>query len=119
MKKIDENPYKNIPPEGNSMKQAIIVRKDLELGKGKIAAQSSHASLEAYKKADDDAKEEWESEGQKKIVLKCSNEKELLEIFMEAKKAKLPAALIIDAGHTQTEPGTKTAVGIGPAEDSE
>lgn len=101
------------------MKQAIIIRKDLELGKGKIAAQSSHASLEAYKKASDESKEIWENEGQKKVVLKCNDEKQLIEIFMEAKRNKLPTSLIIDAGKTQTEPGTKTAVGIGPAEDSE
>jgi len=101
------------------MKQAIVIRKDLEMGKGKIAAQSSHASLEAYKKAPAGAKEEWESEGQKKIVLGCKDEAELISIFMEAKKHKIPAALVTDAGHTQVEPGTKTAAAIGPADDSE
>jgi peptidyl-tRNA hydrolase, PTH2 family len=101
------------------VKQAIILRKDVEMGKGKAAAQASHASLEAYKKASADAREEWESEGQKKIVLKADSEKQLIEIFMSAKKHKLPAALISDAGHTQVEPGTKTAVAIGPASDEE
>ena len=99
------------------MKQAIVMRADLKMTKGKLAAQAAHASLEAYKKADSDAIESWENEGQKKVVLKVSGEKELIEVFMNAKKAKIPAALIRDAGMTQLEPGTATCVGLGPEED--
>lgn len=99
------------------MKQAIVIRSDLKMSRGKAAAQAAHGSLEAYKHASDDIRKQWESEGYKKIVLKASSEKELIEIFNAAKKAKLPAALIRDAGHTQLEPGTATCVGIGPSED--
>ncbi|MBU4246629.1 MAG: peptidyl-tRNA hydrolase Pth2 [Nanoarchaeota archaeon] len=99
------------------MKQAIIIRADLKMTKGKLAAQAAHASLESYKKADFDSAESWESEGQKKVILKVSGEKELIDVFMTAKKAKIPAALIRDAGKTQLEPGTATCVGIGPEDD--
>lgn len=99
------------------MKQAIILRRDLKLSAGKAAAQASHASVEAYKKADEESRNEWESEGQKKVVLRVESEKELLDIFMQAKREKLPCALIKDAGHTQIMPGTITAVSIGPAEE--
>lgn len=99
------------------MKQAIILRRDLKLSAGKAAAQASHASVEAYKKADEESRNEWESIGQKKVVLRVESEKELLDIFMQAKRGKLPCALIKDAGHTQIAPGTITAVSIGPAED--
>jgi PTH2 family peptidyl-tRNA hydrolase len=54
----------------------------------------------------------------KKIILKASSEKELMNLFKSAKKEKLPSELIYDAGLTQIEPGTLTALGIGPAEDS-
>ncbi|VVB61386.1 Peptidyl-tRNA hydrolase [uncultured archaeon] len=99
------------------MKQAIVVRTDLKMSKGKLAAQAAHASLEAYKKANPEDIEEWNEEGQKKVVLKVGSEKELIETFMSAKREKIPAVLIQDAGRTQLMPGTSTCVGIGPAED--
>ena len=103
-----------------SLKQAIIIRSDLQMGKGKMAAQSSHASLSSYKKCErenpDDARE-WEEEGQKKIVLKVGSEEELLALY-EKMKREIPCSLIRDAGHTQVEPGTVTCFGAGPAEES-
>ncbi len=100
-------------------KQAIIVRSDLGMGKGKIAAQASHASLAAYKKATSQAREKWEASGTEKIVLRAAGEKELLELFEAGRRAKLPAALVKDAGHTQIPSGTATAVAIGPALEAE
>ncbi len=100
-------------------KQAIIVRSDLGMGKGKLVAQGSHASLQAYMKCDEETRDEWAEEGAKKITLKVDSEKELTELFDKAKKRKLAASLIRDAGHTQVEPGTLTAVAIGPAEEDE
>lgn len=98
-------------------KQAIVIRSDLQMSKGKIAAQSAHASLEAAEKTHSQEPEwysEWKTSGQAKIVLKIGSEKELLDLFERAKK-KIPSALITDAGRTQTEPGTKTCIAIGPA----
>ncbi len=102
-----------------SFKQALIVRTDLGMGKGKIAAQAAHGSIDAFLKADDDVRQAWLDSGMPKIVLKVSGEKELAILFQKAKKAGLPAALIQDAGHTQIEPGSKTVVGIGPCEEAE
>ncbi len=101
------------------MKQAIVIRSDLGMGKGKIAAQASHASLAAYIRADEETRDEWFEQGGKKITLKVASEKELLELFNKAKKRKIAAVLVRDAGHTQVEPGTLTALGIGPAEEDE
>lgn len=99
------------------MKQAIVLRKDLKMSAGKVAAQASHASLEAYKIAKPAEKKKWEREGGKKIILAVYSKEELLQIFAAAKKARLPVALIMDAGLTEIPAGTKTAVGIGPAAD--
>lgn len=99
-------------------KQAIVLRADLGMGKGKLTAQGSHASLSAYMKAGSVEKKAWELGGQKKIVLKVGSEKELLEYFERCRDAGLKPALIRDAGHTQLEPGTVTCFGVGPAEES-
>ena len=99
------------------MKQVIVVRKDLNLSAGKLGAQVAHASVSSYKNTPKKDIEKWELEGQKKVVLKISTEKELLDVFTKAKKEKLPCALIKDAGRTELTPGTITCIGIGPTDD--
>ncbi len=99
-----------------TLKQAIVMRTDLKMGKGKIAAQSAHASVTALEKATAAAYRAWVAQGMKKIVLKVGSKKELLDLFMRAKKM-FPTALIKDAGLTQVAPGTPTCIAIGPAEE--
>jgi PTH2 family peptidyl-tRNA hydrolase len=99
------------------MKQAILIRTDLKMDKGKTASQSAHASIAAFLKSDKRDKEKWIREGMKKIVLKVSSEKELKEFYKLAKKERLPCELIADRGLTQIESGTVTALGIGPADN--
>lgn len=101
-------------------KQAIIIRSDLGMGKGKLAGQTAHASVSAYNLArsrDPDSAKEWEEEGQMKIVLKVNSEGELLALY-EKMKREIPCALIRDAGKTQLEPGTLSCFGAGPADEA-
>ncbi len=95
-------------------KQVIVLRTDLEIGKGKLAAQAAHASVESVLRSDAKTVQKWRESGAKKVVLKVSSETELKSIQQKAAKAKLISVLISDAGLTQLKPGTKTAVGIGP-----
>ncbi|MEM0192876.1 MAG: peptidyl-tRNA hydrolase Pth2 [Candidatus Korarchaeum sp.] len=100
-------------------KQVIVIRKDLNMSCGKLAVQVAHASLEAAERLRDEYPEvyrEWREEGAKKVVLQVGGEEELMEVYKEALKEKLVAVLIRDAGLTELEPGTLTAVGIGPHE---
>lgn len=99
------------------IKQAILVRNDLDMGKGKTAAQVAHASLMSYfeaEKKDRKIAEEWLRTGEKKIVLKVNDEKELRKLFEAFKYKGIPCALVSDAGLTELPPGTVTALGIGP-----
>lgn len=104
------------------MKQAIVLRRDIEMGRGKAAVQAAHASCEAVFTIMESRRrewkewlEEWRREGQKKVVLRVDSLGELLEVFDKARVEGLPASLVVDAGHTQLPPGTKTAVAVGPA----
>jgi PTH2 family peptidyl-tRNA hydrolase len=99
------------------MKQAIIIRKDLKMSRGKQISQACHASVAAFLKAKKSDKEKWINGGMKKVVLKVSGLKELKNIHKLAKKEKLPCELIKDRGLTQIKPGSTTALGIGPASD--
>ena len=104
------------------MKQAIVVRTDLKMGKGKLAAQVAHASLSAAELASERRRpwyDEWKDGGQAKVVLKVQSEPELHDLFRKAKSSNLPTSLIHDKGLTQVEPGTVTCVGIGPGPDQE
>ncbi|WP_267642406.1 peptidyl-tRNA hydrolase Pth2 [Haloarchaeobius amylolyticus] len=99
------------------MKQAIVARTDIGMGKGKLAAQVAHASLSAYEDAGRKARNEWKGSGQKKVVLKASSEHELFELADRAEREGIPHAIVRDAGHTQLDPGTVTTLAVGPADD--
>ena len=98
-------------------KQAIVIRADLKMSKGNAAVQCSHASYSAAKKAGKAALNAWESRGQKKVVLKAKSLEELIALKDKCNKLGIANAIISDAGLTELEPGTTTALGIGPDKD--
>lgn len=100
------------------MKQVIVVRGDLELKAGKLAAQVAHAAVSAADAATDSDREAWLASGQRKVVLRVPTETALCDLEREAVRRDLPTALITDAGRTELEPGTTTALGIGPATEA-
>ena len=100
------------------MKQAIVARVDIGMGTGKLAAQVAHASLSAYEDTGEGARREWKGGGQKKVVLKGEGESQLFELADAADREGLPYAVVRDAGHTQLDPGTVTALAVGPGPDN-
>ena len=101
----------------SNIKQVIVVRTDLDMGKGKIAAQVGHACVlgaEHVRKSNPEWFTQWWG-GQEKIVVKVSSQKELEEIKQGAIEFGLPWSEVTDAGHTQIAPGTLTCISLGPA----
>ncbi|XP_049628690.1 peptidyl-tRNA hydrolase 2, mitochondrial [Suncus etruscus] len=103
--------------ESGEYKMILVVRNDLKMGKGKVAAQCSHAAVSAYKqiqRRNPELLKQWEYCGQPKIVVKAPDEETLVELLTHAKVLGLTVSLIQDAGRTQIAPGSQTVLGIGP-----
>ena len=114
-------------------KQVIILRKDLNMRKGKMVAQGSHASMAAIlNQGEYDENSQggitfnlelsselaaWLHNSFTKVCVGVDSEDELHEIYNQAVLADLPRALIRDSGQTEFNGvPTYTAVAIGPAD---
>jgi len=97
------------------LKQVIVVNENLNLPRGKLAAQVAHAAVASLLLADSKAQRAWLEVGMPKIVLACDSLAALQALEAKAQDAGLPCALIQDAGRTVLAPGTQTCLGIGPA----
>ena len=108
-------------------KQMIVVRRDLKMRKGKIAAQAGHACVEATLMAlahegrldeirlsadatwaylDDEGTaptplSEWFDAGVAKVCVYVDSEEELLDLARRGREAGFLVALIRDAGFTE------------------
>ncbi len=111
----------------HNVKQVIVLRKDLNMRKGKMVAQGAHASMKAILNQASgaygvltikmtDEMEDWLMGIFTKICVSVDSEDELLELYENAKDAGLICSLIQDAGLTEFDGvPTYTAVAIGPA----
>lgn len=102
-------------------KLVIVVRKDLKLSPGKLAAQVAHAAVDCAlraKETDPKAFKAWYRQGQKKVVVAADDLRHLHELKVQADEWNVVTSLVTDAGHTEVEPGTVTALGVGPGKDA-
>lgn len=97
------------------MKQVIVIRKDLNMRKGKFVAQGCHASLGAYLKASEQERQMWELHHNTKICVSVDSEAELVALYNKAQEMLPPCYLVTDLGLTEFNgQPTKTALAIGP-----
>jgi PTH2 family peptidyl-tRNA hydrolase len=107
------------------MKQVICVRKDLNMRKGKMIAQGSHASLMAYMNAMHNGAHvsqvfDWlQNYAMTKICVGVESEEQLFLIYNQAKNKNLPCSLVLDAAKTEFKEPTHTCCAIGPASEEE
>ena len=102
-------------------KMVFVIRTDLNMTKGKVAAQCAHAAIMCYKQASKETPQllkQWEVFGQTKITVKADDLTALNELQSKAKSMGIVAAIVRDAGRTQVESGSATVLGIGPAPSS-
>ena len=117
-------------PTENGPKQMLVLRKDLNMRKGKMVTQGAHASLAVLLDSAlhdevlrtvtfklDEAGWRWLVEDRfKKICVGVNSEAELFELQRLAKLEAIPHALILDAGLTEFGRPTYTALALGPAD---
>ncbi|MBO0830700.1 MAG: peptidyl-tRNA hydrolase [Actinobacteria bacterium] len=100
-------------------KLSLVVRADLGMGRGKIAAQAAHGAVAAVlANLGTPDFQAWLGDGQPKVVLRVGSEEQLPEIAEKAAAAGLPVQVIHDAGRTQVTEGTPTCCAVGPAAGS-
>ena len=109
------------------VKQVIVMRKDLNMRKGKLVAQGSHASishlLNHFKSGKTfvdmtEAEQFWYMNKFRKICCYVESEEHLMQLYQQALDANLPARLVEDEGLTEFNGvKTRTCIAIGPAED--
>lgn len=120
-----------------TIKQIIVVRKDLNMSSGKCASQVAHAStksiidamskvigltneVEEYNLSFSDSEndkelKEWLNGSFTKIVVYVKSEENLMQLYDKVQKAGLRVSLIIDNGTTEFGGvKTKTCIAIGP-----
>ena len=119
MPKVTKNENIRKPEPIFRYKQCLLIRNDVKMSCGKRCAQAAHASIGAFESADKTLRKAWQSEGQKKVVLKANDERTLFEIKVIAERAGISTSLIQDAGMTEIPPGTITALGLGPAKSED
>ena len=126
----------------NDIKQVIVIRKDLKMGKGKIASQACHASMSVFFNCLIKTKtipqeiledkslmtynsywsmpnlvffEEYITGSFKKIVVGVNSKEELLKLYEEAYESGIYCSIIQDSGLTSfNNVPTYTAIAIGP-----
>lgn len=122
-------------------KQVIVIRKDLNMRKGKMCAQASHASMSFLTReltrthwfdsvnprfltgnvslTEAEQIDHWLKNSFRKIVCYVNSKEELYEVYSAAKDKGLMAHMIIDNGATEFN-GVKTAtcIAIGPHWDN-
>src|ERR1035441_1123510 len=118
----------------NNTKQVIVIRKDLNLRRGKEIAQGSHASMAfitrrfalsemwehgpVFEVALTFVERDWLDNSFRKICVQVQSEEELMDIYNKALAAGLTAHLVEDSGLTEFHNvKTKTCIAIGPDYD--
>lgn len=120
--------------DATDIKQVIVMRKDLNMRKGKMIAQGAHASLKVIldflKETDKKEKSstlnsdwfsetpmgKWANGNFKKVVVYVNSEDELMNIYNYVKLNNISyCSLIEDSGLTEFKGiKTKTCIAIGP-----
>ncbi|CAM9696176.1 unnamed protein product [Ectocarpus fasciculatus] len=104
---------------GESSKMVLVVRMDLHMSPGKVAAQCVHAALGCTRVSRPRDIADWEQGGEPVVCLKCDSLAQLGDLGARASEAGLRSYTVHDAGRTEVASGSQTVLAIGPAKISQ
>ena len=105
-----------------------IVRNDLEMPPGKLAAQAGHAYTDTLYNSHDQDPERYnnyrvDGMGGSKVTLKAKNESKLIKAYNDCLAPSIPCSIVVDREHVLPPhfDGSPiiTALGIGPCTKEE
>lgn len=103
------------------IKQVIVIRKDLNMRKGKMIAQGSHGSIAFLTRRLEnnepitEVQKEWLKNSFTKICVSVDSEQELLDIAEKARINNVECHVVTDNGTTEFNGvPTKTCLALGP-----
>lgn len=104
-----------------TVKQVIVIRKDLNMRKGKMVAQGSHASIAFLTRRVQNSEpiaeiqKEWLDGSFVKVCVSVDSEEELLEIEEKAIEMSVECHVVTDNGLTEFNGvPTRTCLALGP-----
>lgn len=119
--------FENLEADMNDVKQVIVVRKDLNMRKGKIASQVAHAAMMFLVDNDESQRSDelvikltpveamWLTGSFTKIVVGVDSEEALQDLIFKAEMSDVEVHSIVDAGKTEFDGvPTLTCAAFGP-----
>lgn len=89
-------------------KQVLVIRRDIKLSLGKWLSQAVHAAQRTNVHTD------YENEKYICIVAYCKSEIKLMNLYQKCLDNDVACGLQRDAGHSEVDPNTPTALCVGP-----
>eukprot|EP00927_Polykrikos_kofoidii_P060659 TRINITY_DN55597_c0_g1_i1.p1 TRINITY_DN55597_c0_g1~~TRINITY_DN55597_c0_g1_i1.p1 ORF type:complete len:215 (-),score=40.23 TRINITY_DN55597_c0_g1_i1:287-931(-) len=99
-------------------KLAVVLRKDLKMSAGKAAAQVGHAVLAAANDVSPERRRMWVNDGERIIVLQAGTDADIDDLRSAAQKARVRVNVVVDAGLTEVDVDSLTALAVGPDDAS-
>jgi PTH2 family peptidyl-tRNA hydrolase len=99
------------------IKVVVVVRTDLKMSAGKIAAQSIHAALGLLRNLGpnrDSVVAAWLANREKTVCLSCDGLDRMVNLQSQARALGLNTHIVCDAGRTEVAAGSCTVLAIGP-----
>lgn len=97
-----------------SYKCVLLVRKDLQMSKGKMISQCGHAISASIRNSTPEMLQNWCNDGEPIITLQVPTLSVMNTKEMLAERRGIKSHIVVDAGRTEVKSSTPTVCVLGP-----